>query len=181
MPITLRNNTNFIAQYIIKRGEQVLTRLPGIEPGAQIIVPTAVSYVVTASTVIDGNTCISAPLSVNGSTGFLARILQVEAQGTYVFDVEEIPATHPDELTFESTCPGPVTFTISADGVPLQNVVANDPFMAQTLQTGDVFFINAIINGITTEVVSTSNPNVTVTAVNSTSDQEAGYFTLTLE
>lgn len=181
MPITLRNTTTFIAQYIIKRGEQILARLPGLEPGAQMIVPTAVSYAVTASTVIDGNTCISAPLSVNGNMGFLARILQVEAQGTYVFDVEEVPAMQPDQLTFESTCPAPVTFTLSADGVPLQNVVATDPYMAKTLETGDVFFINAVINGITTEMFSTSNPDVTVTAVDSSSDQDAGYFTLVLQ
>lgn len=181
MSITLRNNTRFIAQYVIRKGDIVIARVPGITSGAEVVVPTSSTYEVIATTIIDGNTYTSAPLAVIGSTGFLARILQVQAQGTYVFDVQEVPATSSNQLSFQSTCLNPVTFTITRDGMPLQNVVVNNAFIMQTLDISDTFYIYAVINGVTTDIVSTTNANATVTAVDSSSDLEAGYFTLQVQ
>jgi hypothetical protein len=181
MSITLRNNTSFIAQYVVKKGEQVIARLPGIEPNAQMVIPTTDTFQVVASTILDGNTYSSAPLSVTGSMGFLAQVLQVRAQGTYEFDVLESPSNSSNQLSFQKTCINPVTFTITKDGKPLQNVVVNDSFMSETLDISDTFYIYAVINGVTTEVATTSNANATVTALDNTSNLEAGYFSLSIK
>lgn len=178
MSITLRNNTSYVAQYVVKKGEQVIARLPGIEPGAQMSIPTTDTYEVVASTLLDGNTYTSAPLAVNGSMGFLAQVLQVKSQGTYEFDVQEAPSKASDQLTFQKTCINPVTFTITKDGKPLQNIVVNNSYLNATLDISNTYYIYAVINGVTTEVASTSNANAVVTAVDDTSDLEAGYFTL---
>jgi hypothetical protein len=180
MPITLRNNTSYIAQYVVKKGDLVIARLPGIAPGALMVIPTENTYEIVASTLIDGNTYISAPNAVTRSASFLAQILQVPSQGTYVFDVQVGASLTPNQLSFQSTCINPVTFTITKDGRPLQSVVANDPFIEQTLDLSDTFHIYAVINGVTTETLTTDNANAVVTAETSSSDLEAGYFTLSV-
>ncbi|WP_454831626.1 hypothetical protein [Pseudoxanthomonas wuyuanensis] len=178
--ITLGNNTQFIAQYVVLNGEQVIARIPGIQPGAQLLVPTNDTYQVIATTVINGNTYISAPIDVTGPTNFLAQVVQVPSQGTYEFNVVELPSTNPNQLQFQKTTIGPVTFTITKDGIPLQTVVVNDAFQIQTVAIGDTFSIFAVINGVTTATVVTTNPNATVVANTDTSALESGYFTLVL-
>lgn len=176
--LVFHNHTDFVAQFLVFRGEQVIARLPGIVPGAQFKVPTTDTYRVVATTVIEGNTYTSAPLEVTGAAGFLAQVRQHAAQGTYQFDVVQIASTRPDQLQFQKTSPGPVTFTISRNGATLQNVVVNDSFMIQTLNIVDTFSIYAIINGVTTDTVTITNPSATIIAIADTSDLEFGYFTL---
>jgi hypothetical protein len=178
--ITLGNNTQFIAQYVVLNGEQVIARIPGIQPGAQLLVPTNDTYQVIATTIINGNTYISAPIDVSGPTNFLAQVVQVPSQGTYEFNVVELPSTDPNQLQFQKTTIGSVTFTITKDGIPLQTVVVNDAFQIRTVTIGDTFSIFAVINGVTTATVVTTNPNATVVANTDTSTLESGYFTLVL-
>jgi hypothetical protein len=178
--ITLRNNTNFVAQYVVKKGQQVIARLPGIAPTAQMIVPIELNFEVMATTEIDGNTYTSAPMEVQGGISFLAQVLQVPAQGTYTFEVQEMPSQRPSTLEFQKTCLGPVTFTLTKGGKSLQNVVVVDSFRTVTLDAGNTFYIYAVINGITTATTKFTNPSTIVTAVNDTSDLESGYFTLNL-
>lgn len=180
MAITLRNTTPYIAQYIVKKGEQVIARLPGIEPGAQMLIPTEDTYQIVATTLIDGNTYTSAPMDANGPTNFLAQIKQVRDQGTYEFDVVKGPSTVSNQMQFQKTTLAPVTFTIERDGKPIQAVVVSDSFMMQTLDISDTFYVYAVINGVTTDTVVTSNADAVVTAVVETSSLEYGYFTLEL-
>ena len=176
--IILRNSTNFIAQYIIQKGQQIIARLPGLAPNAQMTVPIAVNFEVTATSVIDGNTYTSAPMDVQSGRGFLAQALQIPAQGTYTFEIQKVPSRLPNILEFQKTCLGPVTFTLSKDGSPLQNVVVHDSFVAETLDTGDTFYVYAVINGVTTKTETFSNPSAIITAVTANTDLENGYFTL---
>ncbi len=176
--LTLRNHTDWTTQYVVRRGDQVIARLPGLVPGAQLQVPTTAVYQVVATTVIEGNTYTSAPLEVTGAAGFLARVRQVVAQGTYEFEVIELSSTRPDELQFRKTSLSPVTFSISRNGVVLQNVVVANSFEMVTLNIGDTYSIYAVINGVTTDTVTTTNPAATITAIADTSDLEFGYFTL---
>ena len=176
--LTLRNHTDWTAQYVVHRGDQVIARLPGLVPGAQLQVPTTAVYRVVATTVIEGNTYTSAPLEVTGAAGFLARVRQVEPQGTYVFEMVEVPSTRPDQLQFQKTSVSPVTFALSKDGVRLQNVMVANSFEMATLNIGDTYSIYAVINGVTTDTVTTTNPDATITAIADTSDLESGYFTL---
>lgn len=178
MPITLRNTTDYIAQFVVRKGGQIIARVPGIAPNAQMVVPTEGSYEVTAMTMIDGNTYTSAPMDASGAVSFLAQVLQVRQQGTYEFDVVQGYSTRPDQMQFQKTTLGPVTFTIDKDGVPMQAVVVADSFAMQTLDISDTFYVHAIVNGVTTDTVSTANPNAEVTATTDTSTLEQGYFTL---
>lgn len=176
--LTLRNHTDWIAQYVVHRGDQVIARLPGLAPGAQLQVPTTAVYQVVATTVIDSNTYASAPLEVTGAAGFLARVRQVEPQGTYVFEVVEVPSSRPDQLQFQQASVSPVAFTLSKDGVWLQNVVVANRFQMQAFDIGDTFSVYAVVNGVTTDTVWTTDPDATITVVADASTLEQGYFTL---
>lgn len=179
--LTLRNTTAYVAQYVVLNGQQVIARLPGLMPNAQMAVPTGHTYQVVATTVIDGNTYTSAPLDVSGAAAFLAQVRQVYAQGTYEFEVVELPSTRPDQLQFQKTNLAPVSFTISKDGVSLQTVVVSNSFDVQVLDIGDTFYVYAVINGVTTDAVTTTNPNAVITAQNDDGTLEFGYFTLVVE
>lgn len=178
--LTLRNTTTFIAQFVVSRGQQVIARLPGLAPGAQLQVPVTDTFQVVASTMIEGNTYTSAPVAVTGAAGFVAEVLQAGAQGTYEFTMVEVPSTRPDQLQFQKTSLAPVTFTISRNGAMLQSVVVSDSFRMQTLDIGDTYSIYAIVNGITTDTVTTTHPDATITAVVDTGIMEDGYFALEL-
>ncbi len=176
--LTLRNNTPYIAMYTVHKGGQVIARIPGIAPGAKLEVPVDNAYQVTASTIIDGNTYLSAPIDMSSPAGFLAQILQVPEQGTYQFNMIELPSTRADQLQFQKTTLASVTFSIARDGAILQDVVVNDSFRMVTLAVDDTYSIYAIINGITTAAVTTTNPDAVITAIVDTSTLEQGYFTL---
>lgn len=176
--LTLRNNTKYISQYVIRKGEQIIARIPGIAPGAMMTVPTESTFEVIATAVINGNTYTSAPLDVSGAMGFLAQVVQVSSQGTYEFNVVEVPSKDPNQLQFQKTCLSPVTFTIMKNGQPLQAVVVSKSSNADSIDISDTFYIYAVVNGVTTDTSVTSNPNANVTAIEDTSDLEYGYFTL---
>ncbi|WP_148278762.1 hypothetical protein [Bdellovibrio bacteriovorus] len=176
--LKLLNNTSDIAQYMVRKGDQIIARVPGIAPGAAMRIPTSSTYEVVASAVIDGNTYTSAPMSVSGPTGFLAQVVQVQAQGVYEFNVVEMPSSKPNTLSFQKTGLNPVTFTISKDGSPLQSVVLNNSFEEQELAIDETYYIYAVINGVTTDTVVTTNPNATITAIEDHSDLEMGYYAL---
>ncbi|MFZ2754502.1 MAG: hypothetical protein WAZ48_13790 [Lysobacteraceae bacterium] len=178
--LTLRNNTRFPAVYGVKKGQQIIARMPGLAPGGELRVPDAQTYTVVATTVIEGNTYTSAPITVSRSAGFLARVLQHAPQGTYLFEMQEIPPRGPDRLEFQTTTSSPVTFTISNNGIHLQTVVVKDAFNVVSLSLAGTYSIYAIINGITTEVVQTDDADAVVTAIEDSSSLEHGYYMLVI-
>jgi len=179
--LTLLNTTPYPAQIIVKKADQVVVFMPSIEPGQKIVVPTTDTYEVVASTTIDGNTYSSAPMSVTGATSFLARVVQDYAQGTYVFDVQKTNSTSSSQMQFQSTWRDTVTFTISKDDKALQNVVCADGFNMEVIQLGNTYSFQSIINGVTTDLQYSDNPNTICTAVNDTTLRNSGYYTLILK
>ena len=141
-------------------------------------VPSTDDYQVTATTIIENNTYTSAPIQVTGASGFLAQVMQDSLRGTYDFQMVAGPSTAADRMVFQKTTLGPVTFNIWKNGRIMQSVVVPDSFLTRSVQIGSVFTIYAVINGVTTALVTTGNPEATITAVTDTSDLEAGYFTL---
>ena len=178
--LTLRNNTPFPVVYVVKKGDQIIARTPPVAPGAVLQVPGTQTRTVVATTVIEGNTYTSAPITVPGSAGFLARVLQHAPQGTYLFDMQEIPPRGPDRLEFQTTTTTPVTFTISNNGSHLQTVVVKHAFNSVTLSLANTYSIYAIINGITTDVVQTDDADAVVTAVEGTCALEHGHYMLVI-
>jgi hypothetical protein len=178
--LTFHNTTQYIAQFVVYKGEQVVARLPGLTPNAQLQVPSDDTYEVTASTILEGNTYTSAPATVSGAMGFLAQVKQNVQQGSYDFEMLVEPSSTADHMEFQKTTLSPVTFAISKNGVHLQSVVVQDSFLMKTLQISDTYSIYAVINGVTTETVQTTNPNAVITAHVDNSDLESGYFTLSV-
>ena len=176
--LTFRNDTSYIALYVAHKGGQVIARLPGIAPGASVSVPLDETFEVSASTILKGNTYITAPTAVAGPTHYLAQLKQQAEQGTYEFQVVTAPSSASNQMQFEKTSLAPVTFHITRQGVPLQSVVVSDSFAPVTLEISAVYSVYAVINGVTTETATTSNPNATITAVAETSDMEFGCFKL---
>ena len=95
---------------------------------------------VVATTVLAGNTYTSAPQAAAPGTKFLAQVVQNTTQGTYEFQVVQSHASDATVLEFEKTSLAPVTFRLSAVGVPLQSVVVSDSFMAVRVIVGELFF-----------------------------------------
>ncbi|KQZ55505.1 MULTISPECIES: hypothetical protein [unclassified Lysobacter] len=178
MPLTLRNTTDYIAQFVVLAGERVLARIPGIAPNETVTVPTEGAYQVIAETMLEGNTYTSAPMDANGPVGFLAQVKQVQGQGTYDFEVIEVPSTQSDQMQFQKTCLSPVSFTLHKSGAWVQTVVVSNNFEMAALSLSETFYVHAVINGITTDTVTTTNPNAVITAVTDTSTLESGYFAL---
>jgi len=174
----LRNTTAYPAIFIVKQGELVMAPQLPLAPGAELDIPTSTApcgYQVVASTEALGHTYTAAPLALSGPTHYLAQLQQQDAEDH--FEVISSPATAPNQLQFEKTTLSPVYFNIERDGAPMQTVVVVNSFEQTTLQLGDTYSLFAVINGITTEAVTTDNPDAIITAVAAGNDA-AGYFTL---
>lgn len=171
--LTLQNHTRYMAMFVVKRGDMTVARLPGLAPGDIQQVPTTQTYTVVATTVLEGNTYTSAPIVFTDAMRFLAQVVQQQAQGTYAFEVVSMSSSDPAQLQFETTAIGPVTFEVSANGRHLQSVVIANAFTRQTLQIGDTYSIYAVINGITTEVVTTDNPDAVIAVVEESDESYA--------
>jgi len=178
--LTFQNQTSYIAQFAIARGEQIIGRLPGIAPGAQLQMPLNDTYEVSASTILAGDTYTTAPVAITGPMSFLAQVKQNAEQGAYDFEMLVSDSPSADKLIFQKTTIGPVTFTISKYGQPLQNVVVENSFLQKTITVGNVYFAYAVIDGITTDTVQTTDPNAIITAITEKSTLEPGYFKLTV-
>lgn len=178
--LTFANSTKYIAQFVVNKGDQVVARLPGISPGASLTVPSNNSFTVVATTVIDGNTYTSSPITVSGAMKFLAQVRQHSEQGTYDFEVVQLASSSATQMQFEKTTINPVTFSISQNGVFLQSVVVPNSFVLAALNISETYSIYAVVNGVTTDITTTTNANASVTAVTNTSDLEGGYYMLTI-
>jgi hypothetical protein len=175
--LTLANKSTSIAQFIVYKGQQIICKLPGVAPGGSVGIPTDDTYEVYATTTFKGNLYTSAPVSVDGSMVFTARVRQSRAEGSYSFVLETSPSAAADTLQFEKTCLNPVTFTILKDSVPLQSIVVKDTFTDISLDITETYSVYAVCEGITTDTVVTSNPQATLTLTASNSWLESGYAT----
>lgn len=178
--LTFKNTTQYIAQFVVKKGDLVVARLLGLAPNGEIDVPPDDIYDVQAVTVIDGNTYKSAPLQIQGAASLLAETTQDATQGCAEFRLVASPAEAGNQLSFAKTTLGPVTFELSKQGKLMQTVVVPDSFQPKTLALSDSYSIYAVLNGVTTNLVTTSHPAATITAISDDATAEAGYFSLVI-
>lgn len=171
--LTLQNETTSIAMLVVSRGDLMIERLPGLAPGAMRQIPTTQTRTVVATTVLEGNTYTSAPISFTGAMRFLARVVQQQAQGTYAFELVAMPSSDPAQLQFETTTISPVTFQVAANGMHLQSMVVANDFTVQTLLIGDTYSIYAVINGVTTDTVTIHDPNAVIAVVEESDESYA--------
>lgn len=182
MSITLRNTTGYIAQFVVFQGDRLVSRLVGLTPGAQVVVPLQTRFEVVASTLLEGNRYTAAPVFVDSSApnapALLAQLRQDTAQASFKFEVVESLSPDAARMSFQKTCPNPVTFTLSRDGHLLQHVVVSTSFQGASLLVSGSLSVHAVINGITTDTAMTNNPEAVITAVEDNSVNEAGFFAL---
>ena len=178
--LTLHNDTDFLAMFIVRKGDMTIARTPSFPRGAILRVPTGQIFTVVAVTVIEGNTYTSAAISVSGPANFLARVLQHGPQGTYEFDMQLLPPRRPDQMEFQTTTASPVTFTISSNGAHLQSVIVTDAFKVVTLSLADTYTLYAVINGVTTQTIETADPDATIIVRATPGGDEVGDFELVI-
>ena len=178
--MTLRNDTFHPASFQARKGGVVIARTPAIVHGAAVQIPTSEAYTVVATTVIDGNTYTSAPISFFGAACFVARVLQIVSQGTYQFEMVQASPRSADHLDFENTTPAPVTFTLSYAGIWLQTVVARDAFDTVSIPLAGGYTLYAVINGVTTDCLQTDDPDAVIAVRVGPGGAEAGDFELAI-
>jgi hypothetical protein len=66
--LTCINATAQVAHFVLSQGNQVVARLPGISPGAQLRVAVGDAFSVTAQATVGERTYVSAPLLVTDAT-----------------------------------------------------------------------------------------------------------------
>jgi len=174
--LTLVNDTDHVAQFVVKRGELVIARIPGVAPGGKVLVPTDMDFEVLASVVVDAETPVTASHKVGGAARFIANLSAGSA--TPGFDLVAKPAARPDAFQFEKTCLNPVVFAIMRDGRPLQNVVVNDSFESAVVRIGNLFSVHAVVNGKSSNHGVTSNANAHVTLTRDQNGPGEGFFAL---
>jgi hypothetical protein len=160
--LALRNATGVPVEFVVAIEDHVLGR-PRVERGGETAVPTNL-YQVTAATLHDGNTYITAPVDASPGTGFLAEMQTTYQQGTYEFRLSVVGAP-PEEFSFQKAALGPVTFTIAKIGTIPQSIVVTDALLHKILAPLDVasYSVVAVVSGVVTASAVTADPNATVT------------------
>lgn len=173
----ITNQTPFPAYFVLARGQQIIARLSDVAAGASIEVPAQQKFSVVASTILGGNSYTTAPQVFSGASGFLAQVRQQAQHGALNFELISLPSSQANQLQFQKTSLAPVSFILSDAQQELQTVVVSNSFQMTSLNIADTYSIYAVINGVTTDTLSTDNPAATISAVVASSD---GYFQLQL-
>ena len=163
--IILKNNTSVSALIYMFQGTTLSGRIPVGANGGSVMVPTTNSYSVTGTiTMDDGNTYVTAPASFSSpSQNVLAQVFQNE--GTYTFQLLTTSGTTPSAITVSNSCKYPVQFSIKRDGSPLSSVIVVDSYNDDSISTMQTYTFAGVVDGITTEPITSSNPSIVVAVV----------------
>jgi hypothetical protein len=166
--ITLQNTTQYPALIYVQQGDTLTGRVPVDTSGGNVVIPTTNTYSVTATAKLpDGNTYTTGPrsFSVNSQT-VLAQVLQ--SNGTWNFQLALSPGQAPSTITLENSCISPVTFTVTRNGSPLSTVLVVDAYNNATVSTIEEYSFYSVVNGVTSQTITTTNNNITVIAYQDT-------------
>lgn len=157
----LINETNHMTDFVVFKGDLLLARIK-VPPSAMATVRTDTFFQVQALTKRGGQTYVARPLQLDSAKNIDAAIMESEA--ALSFEIMDSAPSYIDTLTFNNTTNGPVQFTIQREGVPLQSFVvnANDKKLISVEETYKIY---AIVNGVTTSIHTTTNPDAMVKAV----------------
>ncbi len=149
----------FPAQFdITQNGE--LNGIVSADIGGKVSVPTSNSYTVYAVINLDDNTYTTGIRTFEAqSQNILAQCKQRD--GTISFELVLGPGTQPNMITLRNTTRTDVQFFVRKNDTPLETVMVCGPYIQESIDTTDNYSIKAVVNGITTEDVGTSDPNAT--------------------
>lgn len=170
--ITLVNATSpssdLTAEFRLFQGNNQIARI-GVHAGARASIPTTASYSAQCSTTMGDFTLTSNTVNFsNPSVNLLAQVL-VE-NGYYDFQLTMLPGTAAYTVLCENTWREPVQFKLTMPGTPVQIVTVVDEHNNSPISTVQQWTCYAIVNGITTATVTTSDPNATISILADNND-----------
>ena len=176
--LTLYNGTDHPTQFVVHKNQQYIPRLPVVHPGAALAVPTANTFEVIATTVIDGRTYTSGPIRVTDAAIFVAEVITIWPRNEYMLNIKQIPKRELRQLQFRTRCMRTISFAIKKNGQLLGSVSVSDPIETVNVDINDTYHVYAMINGVTTQTRSLTNPDTVISAVPCSADQ--GHYALEL-
>lgn len=149
------------SEFRVFQGQNQLAHI-GVHAGGMASVPTSSAWQVQGSTTLGDFSMLSNPVTIAGSSAnVIAQVLA--ADGFYDFQLIVTPGSMPSAIVAENTWRNPVSFTFTQPGTPVQMTLVVDEHNNATVSTAQQWTIYAIVNGITTQSVMTSDPNATIT------------------
>lgn len=163
MPITFLNSTGFDATCVVldKARTDAVNVLVAPQHFAQL--STAHRYTVVAEHVVHGVVRRSVPVTVTGGAKFFASAIHDPSQKADVLTIEHVPDAGSKVLRFHVDGLAPVDFMIERDGAAFRTITTSDARSEYAVQIDESYTIFAVVNGITTDEVSTTNANALVT------------------
>lgn len=161
------------AEFRLSQGSNQIARI-GVHAGAQAAIPTNSPWSAQAVTTMSGGALESNVVTFAEQSILLGAQI-VEEGGVVDFQLVTKPGVRPWTITLQNAAPQPVQFTLTQPGSPVQIVNVVDENNSGQIPTAQQWQAYAIVNGITTQTVTTANPNATITAV---ADNAGGSFTL---
>ena len=156
------------AEFRLFQGINRIARV-GVHAGGKAVIPTTTEYSVQATTSMGEFTLTSNPVNFEGTSILL--IAQVLSEGgQYDFQLVGSPGVQPGAIALENTWTNPVQFKLTRPNSPFQIVTVVDENNDTEISTAQQWTVYAIINGITTQTVTVTDPNATVTAVANNGD-----------
>lgn len=161
MTITIKNTTSIASQVIMSRDGTFTGRLL-VDGKTEVCVPTAHSYTVIGSiTMKDGNTYVSEPVHFSGDSQNITAEMLLQSDPS-VLCLVQTAGTYPNGIALYNRTRYPVTFSCSVNDNPLRLVTVVDDESRGLFSTRDIYSFQAIIDGVTSASITTSNCNATV-------------------
>lgn len=166
----IQNQTNQPAMLLITKGvaggpSNLFGRV-AVAANGKTVVPTTETYTAYASiTMEDGNTYYSSTINLDSGTQSLMAQMLVSG-GTFSFELQKSAGMVLDQIVLSSTCRQPVTFYITATPVSplgqpvLSTAVVVNPRDNVIVSTVETYTFRSIVNGITSEVLTTTAADV---------------------
>jgi len=150
------------AEFRLFQGIDRIARV-GVHAGGQVVIPTASEYSAQATTSMGELTLTSNPVNFDASSMLLiARV--ISENGDYDFQLVESPGVHVSTIALENTWTNPVQFKLTRPNSPFQIVTVVDENNDSEISTAQQWTVYAIVNGITTQTLTVTDPNATITA-----------------
>ncbi len=150
------------AEFRVHQGDHQIARVVA-HAGGNIAVPTGPSeFAAQASMSMGEFTLFSNEVYFDETSITLVAEL-LEEGGFYDFRLIKLPGTEPDRITFENRCETPIAIKLWKPQSPfLMRHVVNGGGVAG-VGSAQRWSVHAVVNGITSAPVVTTNPNATIT------------------
>jgi hypothetical protein len=165
--ITLVNRSGASAYFSLSQAGTPAGQI-SVGAGAYVVIPTSDTYAISATTMMaDGNTYVSAPATFTSmAQDVTAQVLQ--NGGTFTFGLVTRPGSQLSTITLTNTTKAPVQFRVARGGSPLASVQVLDAFRNGTISTKRAYGFYAVVEGVTTATIETTQNDPAVAVVRDT-------------